>query len=127
MGVLTDKEKVVLDALLLYPRIKDVAFHLEHDDKYAKTREKFIHPGKPQLRPFSREAIYQTLYRLRLRQKEARLLINTLLPLRNKNPYLNRLLTPKERMKLESNDDGFNVEMPKDTILSEVIGEEKKP
>lgn len=120
MGALSGKEKLILDLLQIYPTVKDVSFHLRNDEKYFQERLRYPKRSKnPNADAFSPTAIYQILYRIRQRQKQARILINTLLPYRNKNAYLSRLLTPKEKMKIDSNEDGFNVEMPQDKVLME--------
>jgi len=105
MKMLSEKEKIILETLLLYPSIRDTSYHLINDEKYSKIREKYHKENtKRKSEPFSEAALYQTLYRIRQRQKEARIFINMLLPYRNKSLYLNKVLTPREKMKLEDDE-----------------------
>jgi hypothetical protein len=118
MRPLSKRELNLLNQIAKSRSVKDAAYFIRTSQDPNVKDEKM-----------DENAAYQMLQRIRKRQKDARQIINTLLQYRRRTPLLEQVLTPKIKMKPEEgleDEDGFKVEIPKDTILSEEIMGEKK-
>jgi len=92
MYVLSEREKLLLEALTKWRTVKDASHYLVYEKDLPDMTEK---------------ACYAILGRIRRRYKKARNFINTILNYRRKSDTLRKVLTPKVPMKDEDEEEDW--------------------